>query len=1188
MRHQNLFVRLGAFSLALLFIVAGFSAAAFAQSGTGTITGTVADPKGLAVATAKVDITSTDTGISRSIETTDTGVYTAAFLQPGHYQVSVTKDGFSTFVRKDLTLSVGQTLTIDVSMAVGTTTQEITVTGEAAVIEPDRTEVSQTVSENLAGNLPLNGRRWQSFVFLTPGVAPDGANGLFTFHGISSLYNNSQVDGVSNQQAFFSEDRGRTVVGYTYSLDAVKEFNVSSDTYSAEYGQAAGGTVSAITKSGTNDIHGDLFYYLRYPSLNSLDPFARTHGATPINNVCPVGTIKNTTILSGTAECITNGEHQRQQFGGSVGGPIIKDKLFYFVNYDGQRRSFPIIYTGPATTNATNALASMIANNCTATANVTTPTPPTPATVTPTAVSIVGFVANDPRCAAAVNFINANTGPAPRAANQDIALGKIDYQVTERNHLSASFNWMNFSGPNLNNGFPTQVTGSALQNGTLLTHDRYFVASWNSVISPTLVNDFRFQWSRDLQVTASNFSGPSVFLGPTSSTGFFGYGNPNSLPRPAFPDEHRLEFADTISKVHGNHALKAGIDVSPIHDVLTNLFNGGGIYNYNYSDSSATAAAATLQAWIADVYNLPLSSDAITGAHTGQHYNQFFQSVDNIHPTAPGNDDFYDTDLGFFAQDTWKATSNITLNLGLRYDLQMVPQPYDPNKNAFGALYTTKIYLDKSNVAPRFGIAYQPTKNLVVRAGYGLFFGKTTNSTYYNTRSENGQVQQQPECDSGYVPAAPIIGVSPTSGCAPVFPNVFFNPPGPTLAAPPGIPGAIVPKVVPVTVTAAVPPLVNIRGQDPKFLQPMVHEAQVGVEYQLPGNVGASASYVFNRGAHLPVCNDVNLAPSTGTVTFNTLGGTAFATGVQTPTGTVTVPLYTARLNTGTVPTTFGTPFTLGIVDSCQSTVHTLYQAGVFTVKKSFSHGFEFLANYTVASSMDDEETTSSNGTSGGTFGGNSSDVTIDPYNQNGEYARSDFYQHQRFVTSFLYTPTVKIENKVLSYMANGFGFGGIVTIASPFPQTALLSSSGPFTFAAGKGIDGGATGAVSNNAGNAAGRSPQFPRNFFFGPTQVRDVDFRVTRELPLWRERYKLQLIAEAFNLFNHTIVTQINSTAYAVQTSGNVVVAGTTTVACGTGAAGVNPCLVPQSSFLSPTATSNAIAGARQMQFSAKLFF
>ncbi len=1151
--------RVGGFCFASLLLLINFSTKAFAQGGVGTITGTVTDPKGLTVAQAKIVIKNTDTGIERPpLETSDSGNYSAAFLQPGHYEVTVDKDGFSPTVRKDLVLQVGQTLTIDVALTVGTSVSEITVTGETPFIEPDRTEVSQTVSEGLAEGLPLNGRRWQSFVFLTPGVTTDGTSGLASFHGISSLYNNSQIDGVSNQQAFFSEDRGRAiVVGYTYSLDAVKEFNVNSDVYNAEFGQAAGGHVNAVTKSGTDDIHGDLFYYLRYPALNSLDPFARTHGGNPINGACPVGTTLNTSI-KGSAECITQGEHQRQQFGGSVGGPIIKDKLLYFFNYDGQRRSFPIIYTGPTTNNAASALNSMIANNCAATIF---PGATATAGGTQTPVSIVGFTANDPRCAAAVNLINASTGPAPRNANQDILLGKLDYQVTTNNHLSVSFNWMNFSGINLNNSNPTQGNGSSLQNGTIVTHDRYLVGGWNSVISPSMVNDFRFQWSVDYQATNSNFSGPSVTIGSSSSSGLFSYGQPNSLPRPAFPNEHRLEFADTISYVHGNHAFKAGIDVSPIHDVLINLFNGGGIYNYNFSDAEPAGVftafpstpvyesdVATLQSWIADLYNLPLSSDGATGAHTGQHYNQFFQSTDTIHPTADqGKDDFYDTDLGFFVQDTWKWRPNFTVNVGLRYDLQMVPQPPDPNQNPFAAIYTSKIYLDKSNVAPRLGISYQPTKNLVIRGGYGLFFGKTTNSTYYNTRSENGQVQQQSECDVTYVPnTGTFSSKTGPAVCAPIFPNVFFAVPGPALSAPPGVTGAAVPQVT----APAAPSALNLRGQTPKFLQPMVHEAQVGIEYQLPGNVSASATYVINRGAHLPVCNDVNLAPSTGTLTY-TYGAGTFANGQSVAGGSVTVPLYTTRINTG-----------VGIVDACESIVHSLYQGAIITVKKQFGHGFEFLANYTVAKSMDDQETSSANGTSGGTFGGNSSQTTLDPYNQQGEYADSDFDQRQKFVTSYTYMPTFRVENSILNYAANGWGIGGIVTIGSPFPVTALLSSSGPFN----GGKDGGVTGGVSNNASNAAGRAPQFPRNFFRGPTQVRDVDFRVTRDFRLWQERYKLQIIAETFNLFNHTIVSTVNATAYSVS----------------------NLTLTPLSSFLSPTATSSLVNGARQMQFSAKFFF
>ena len=225
-------------------MLGGLTVSAFAQGGVGTITGTVTDPKGLSVPQAKVVIKNTDTGIERpAIEIVRLGhLQRHVLATEGHYEVTIAKDEFASVVRKDINLQVGQTLTADVALTVGTSVSEITVTGEAPLIEPDRTEVSQTVSQTLAGGPPLNGRRWESFVFLTPGVTNDSGSGLSSFHGISSLYNNSQVDGVSNLQAFFSEDRGRTAVQYTYSLDAVKEFSVNSSAYSAEFKAGCGRT----------------------------------------------------------------------------------------------------------------------------------------------------------------------------------------------------------------------------------------------------------------------------------------------------------------------------------------------------------------------------------------------------------------------------------------------------------------------------------------------------------------------------------------------------------------------------------------------------------------------------------------------------------------------------------------------------------------------------------------------------------------------------------------------------------------------------------------------------------------------------------------------------------------------------------------------------------------------------------
>jgi Carboxypeptidase regulatory-like domain/TonB dependent receptor len=1197
-------VRISVFSLVILLLMGGLTASMYAQGGVGTITGTVTDPKGLSVPQAKIVILNTDTNTARpDIMTTDSGNFTAAFLQPGHYQITVSKDGFQTVVRKDLGLQVGQTLTFDAAMTVGTSVSEITVTGEAPLIEPDRTDFSQGVSETLAAGLPLNGRRWEQFVLLTPGVTNDGGTGLVSYHGISGLFNNSTVDGVSNQQAFFSEDRGRTAVGYTYSLDAVKEFSVQSSAYSAEFGNAAGGQVNSVTKSGTNAMHGDLFYFLRYPSLNALDPYAKTHGSLPINGGCTGGTTLDTTLN----QCIAPpSEHQRQQFGGSVGGPIIKDKLFYFVNYDGQRRSFPIIYTGPSSSNAATAVANLLGNNC---GNTIATNPVTVATVPDT----IPLLASG-QCAAALGVINSNIGPQPRLANQDVALAKLDYQVTPNNRLSASFNYMNFRSPNGYDQTPTFSAGSIYQNGNFGTHDRFLVASWNSVISPTMVNDFRFQWSRDFQFYSSNFSGPSVAVG-----NLFAYGQRNALPRGAFPDEHRLQFADSLSWVHGNHAVKFGVDISPVHELLINLFSGGGVYSYNYSDSSVTSAEATLQAWVADLYNLALSSDTVTNAAKcivggvniciGRHYNSYSQAVDVVNPAAvAGKDDFYDTHYGAYVQDAWKATPNVTLNMGLRWDMQDIPQPAHPfNTDPLALFYTQKIYISKLNFQPRFGFAWQVDKNTVIRVGYGMFFGNTTDSLFYNTRVENGVVQKSFSCNVGYSPSAGSFGAganclqsTPAIQGAPAFPDNLFAAPGPALAPLP-LTGAtaVTPVSLNLNPSSISTSALGIRGQSPHFLEPMVNEGEIAVEHEFPGGISASETFMLTKGQHLPTCPDVNIAPagtpflgtlnSSGVYVYNPTGAGAvmvtppstvtltttaltgnglFANGIgpaAPPAGiSVTVPFYTSRLDSG-----------IGTISACESLIRSTYVAGITTVKKQFSHGFELLANYTLSKATDDGQVQGAFGTFSG-----SSDAVLDPYNIQGEQGYSDYDQRQRLIISTLYAPTFKVDSPFLNYLVNGFGISGVVTIASPMPVNGLMSSTTPptTTFGANKftGIDGGVTGGESLNTFTTPGRIPIVSKNFYRGNTQVREVDLRITRDFK-FTERMKLQIIGEAFNVFNHTIVATVSSGAVSGTTAAYVL-GGTSTALT----------LAPQAGFLAPTTTSSVLGGARQLQISGKFFF
>jgi hypothetical protein len=1041
---------------AMLFV----AGSAIAQTaGSGGITGTITDPSGSVIPAASVIVRNTDTGNNQSLATNAAGIYVAAFLQPGHYDIDATKTGFSKVERKGLTVEVGRTLTIDFALPVQSGSETVTITGEAPVVDTDKTEVSQEVSDSLVRNLPIVGRRWDNFVLLTPGVTTDG--GLVSYRGISGLYNNNSVDGANNNQAFFSEARGRSTVPYTYSQDSIQEFQVSSSNYGAEFGQAAGGVVNAVTKSGTNSTHGDLFYYLRYPSLNALDSINKSN------------------------KLYSQPVHQQQQFGGSVGGPAIKDKLFYFLTYDGSRKVFPISYTSTST----------FPLAC-------------PAQVTAAL------------CSAANGYLSGLIGTFPRVGVNDLAFGKLDYQLNSKNHLSANFDWDDYHAPNAYNSNTTVVNNSVTANAPLITHTRIFVANWDSIITNSLVNNLRFQWGLDNEIAGANYGGPSVTVASVMA-----YGLPNALPRPAFPNEHRLQVADTLSWTAGRHQIKAGYDINIIHEVLINLFQGGGIYNYTGSPQAAFGN------WVTDVTGTNLGDGL-----TGRHYNSFVQVTDPI--TGAGKDDFYDNDYAGFVQDNWKVRTNLTLNLGVRYEIQKVPQPPKPNNaTPLTSYLTSYINTDSNNFGPRIGISWEPFSKTVVRAGYGMFYAKTTNSTFYTIRVENGVFQQTFNCS---VTSCPQLS----------FPNVIFTPPGPKPQAP--FPGALTPQVT----TFAPPANTQLsRGLTHDFVNPLVHEGDLTVEHQLPGNIALSASWLFSRGLHLPVFSDANVAPSTSTHTYDVLNSSGALA------QSVTLPWYTQRLNTGT-----------GDILTGSSIVNSWYHALVVSFRRPMDHGFEALVNYTFSKSIDDGAVGGANGTFNGT------DPPLDPFNQKLENSLSDLDQRHRFTASLVYQPPAfhSLSNPFARRIFDGFLFSTVVTVASPQPVFAQISG-----FPTG-GVDYGVTGGeVTNTGGSTGGRPPQVGRNVYFG-RPLRNVDFRIMREFAI-REKLRLQLIGEAFNLFNHTNISSVNGTAFNFTAVGSG--------ACSTAlAAGSNGCLVPNATFLAPTSSTsvNGLYGARQLQVSAKITF
>ena len=632
------------FSLAVLGLV---SVQADAQtSGAGTISGTVVDASQAVVPGGLVTVTNIDTGVVHTYTSNSAGLYTAPFLLPGHYKVSATASGFGTAEAKNLTLLVGQTLTIDLAMPVESAAATVEVTGETPLLDLEKTEVSQSVDQELIQSLPVNARNWSSFVLLTPAVTQDGGSGLISFHGISGLYNQNYVDGANNNQMLFAEARGRASgAPYVYSVDSIKEFQAETSNYSVEFGQAAGGQVNAITKSGTNVMHGDLFWYLRYPDLNALDPYSKfsaLHG-------------------TGSSFLLTQPIHQQNQFGGSIGGPLIKDRLFYFFTYDGFRKVGRVLYSD------TNTLSLTGTGVYSAKTNSTTITPNQCPTASNTSYTGPYYI-TDAQCQAGIQFllnvanVAANSAPPSRYAKQDLFFPRIDYHINQKNDAFVDFNFADFTSTNGYSANPTYTNSSPSTNGPTTYHERFLVGGLTTVLSDRSVNQVHAQWGRDLETAGANAAGPSVSMGAVT------YGMPNALPRIAEPDEHRIQATDVFSHVMGRQTFKFGGDLNVVHEVMINLYQGGGLYSYGEGTNTAN-----FQDWIFDAFQGQAGN---TDPYAGYHYKSFVQTVDKLNTAAgtQGKDDFWMKMVDGFAQDDWKVSQKLTVTAGVRYDVQLTPR----------------------------------------------------------------------------------------------------------------------------------------------------------------------------------------------------------------------------------------------------------------------------------------------------------------------------------------------------------------------------------------------------------------------------------------------------------------------------------------------------------------------------------
>ncbi len=1059
----------------VILMVLAMSAITMAQSTvSGAIGGVVTNPNKEVVPGAAVTIRNMGTNKEDTATTDDQGRFKVANLQPGSYSVTINGSGFNPFTQDQIVVEVGRETSLEVALTIGTVTGNVEVTAEAPVIITTQQDFSSNFNQTSINELPINGRRWSNFALLSPGAVPDGTFGLISFRGISGLLNNSTIDGGDNNQAFFAEERGRTRISYSISQAAIREFQVNTSSYSAEYGRSAGGVVNAVTKSGTNEFHGDLFYYQRNNKWGARNPLATN--SVLVNGVFTTVGIKP--------------EDVRHQFGGTIGGPIVKDKAFFFFSYDEQRRNFPGLsrFTQPTFLNTadrcllTTPINTVLANGVTTcpglvpNSNRVTATAP----LNSTNPLVTGKGLTNAQVDNALNFLNSLSGTVPRRGDQRLLLPKVDWNINDKNIFTASYNRLRWDSPA---GIQTQATNTRARDN--FGDDFVEIDSLNlrlaSTLSPTLLNEFRFQWGRDNEfqfsqpplpgepTTAPGGRSPQVFL-----TNGFSFGMPEFLERAAFPDERRWQFADTVTLTSGNHSIKFGGDINFVKDIINNLrFSGG---EFSYSGGTNTLGFTTaLNDFILDYTNWQTTLSAPnaggrcygstrqSGKCYGGNFNQGFGVLGLTMKT---------TDLNYFIQDDWRISPRFTLNLGLRYEYQRNPDPVNVNP----ALPQTQNKVDdRNNLGPRVGFAYDLTGEgkTSIRGGWGLYYGRAINSTIYNALVNTGVGADRGQRQ---------VTVTATNAIAPVFPNLIS---AGTLTTP------------------------AVQYFSPEFQLPQIHQLDFIFEREIARNTVVSASYLASFGNSLPNFVDTNLRAPSGFATWNVSGGPFNGQRFTTP------------LFLGPRP-----DITIGALTEIRSDVYSKYHALVLQANRRLTDGLQFQVNYTLSRAQD-------NGQSSVTF--TSTNLPYNAFDQSSEDGLSNFDRRQKFVASLVYNTNFwkDGENDVARHIFNGWTLAPILNAFSGQRITGTVSGTvnpvNNFGFPAGT-----VTQAGGINGSNGSNRFAGVPRNFDKLPN-IWYLDMRLSRRFSI-TENTKFEFLVEAFNLFNRFQVTGVNTSMYSIPSSGN----------------------------------------------------
>ncbi len=858
---------------ALVVVLLGLAMACstlMAQSTTsGAISGTVTDSTGAVIPGAQVDVKSLATNDVTPAKADEAGRYRAVNLTPGKYEVKVTSGNFAAY-RATVTVEVGRITDVDAKLAPSGSSETVDVKDEAPVINTEHQDFANNVDQTQIQNLPINGRRWSNYALLTPSANPDGTFGLISFRGISGLLNNNTVDGGDNNQNFYGEERGRTRLSYSTSQDAVQEFQVNTSNYSAEYGRSAGGAVNTVTKSGSNNLHGSGYYYNRNSAVGATNPSTTLNGA-PFKP-----------------------QDVRQQFGATIGGPIVKDKIFYFFNYDQQKRKFPgdaIPFTGNNSYSATPYVVAAPVVAC-----------PAPNAQFPGSYNLGNMIfcrfgsvaAGQAASNAGSAFFTSLLGANARKGDQLLFFPKVDWKVGGGN-WATSYNWLNWTSPF---GIQTQPTNTIAKDqfGDDLVISRSLNSIYNRAAGNNAAFEAKFHWSMENlsgdfdqalpgQAMAAGVTGTHVV--GASITNWLNIGTQSYLPRPANPQEDQYQYGGNYLFTKGKHTIKIGGEFLHQNEEVQSLSQAYGTFSY-----TGTPAYANFLADAFNAANNDFSGSGVkrcgTVAAPAPCYSNLFQSIGTL------GFHFNTSDTSAYIQDDYRIFPRLNLNLGLRYEFEGFPEAQFVNPLA---PQTSVRPSDKNNFGPRIGFAYDVlgTGKLVARGGWGMYYGRVINSTIAAAITNTGVAAAQPNFTIAPTATSPIYGTLATSA------------------------------------TAGTPPSIAYFSHD--MQNPKVYESDAIVEYEVIKNTVVSASYMNSMGRGLIDFLDTNLPAIQGTNTFTRPDGTSF-----------TVPTY----GTNARPNTNFSQMTL-----INNSVNSDYNAFVAQVTRKMTGSWSLQSSYTYSKATD-------------------------------------------------------------------------------------------------------------------------------------------------------------------------------------------------------------------------------------------